>query len=373
MKPFKRNDSPTLGVEEEFHLIDPETADLTPRVDDIMANLEGSMRERVCYELLLCVIENRTGVYETVDDLVKGVCEGRDQLAACCKKLGITLVASGSHPFGQWRCMPFVNNDHYKWVRNSCGYIAQRLLAFALHIHVGVQNEEVALYIMNEMRRWAHPLLALSANSPYFEGMETGLMSTRTHLFQSMPRSRFAPNFKNFSELVEHYEKLLATKDITRPGDLWWCIRPQPPFGTVEYRFFDLPTSVRRIGVFAALVQAATAVYQDDFFAGKAPSVLHAGYLEQNWWRALKDGLKADIVEPETGEILSMRTRLKRLVEFVYHKAIALGTEDYLKHALTMIEGGNEADLQINLCKKHNGDLRSLELELAKQTIDFIE
>jgi carboxylate-amine ligase len=234
-----------------------------------------------------------------------------------------------------------------------------------------VKNAEVAIYVMHEMRRWAYPLLALSANSPYYEGLETGLASTRTHLFNSMPRTKFAPHFNSFSELIHYYEKLLATGDITRPGDLWWCIRPQPPLGTVEFRFFDLPTSVRRIGAFAAITQAAVATYQDAFFAGKEAHTLNPGYLDQNWWRALKDGLNTDIVEPETGEILSMRAQLKRLVEFVYPKAIELNSEHHLKYALTMIEQGSEAELQIDLCKKLHGDLRALELEIAKQTVNF--
>jgi len=371
MKPFKRNDYPSLGVEEEFHLIDPKTADLIPRVDDVMAQLEGDLRESVCYELLQSVLENRTGVYSTVDDLIKGISQGRTLLALSCDKLNITLVASGSHPFGKWRHQPFVDNAHYQWVRKNCGYIAHRLLAFGLHIHVGVKNAEVAIYVMHEMRRWAYPLLALSANSPYYEGLETGLASTRTHLFNSMPRTKFAPHFNNFSELTYYYEKLLATGDITRPGDLWWCIRPQPPLGTVEFRFFDLPTSVRRIGAFAAITQAAVATYQDAFFAGKPAHTLNPGYLDQNWWRALKDGLNTDIAEPETGEILSMRAQLKRLVEFVYPKAIELNSEHHLKYALTMIEQGSEAELQIDLCKKLHGDLRALELEIAKQTVNF--
>jgi carboxylate-amine ligase len=371
MKPFKGNDFSTLGVEEEFHLIDPSTADLAPMVNEVMARLQGELREQVCYELLLCVLENRTGVYTTVDELVKAVCKGRSQLAETCDNLGIALVASGSHPFGQWRTMPFVDNEHYQWVRNNCGYVAHRLLAFGLHIHVGVAHEDAALYIMNEMRRWAYPLLALSANSPYYEGLETGLMSTRMHLFQSMPRTRFAPPFKQFSELTDFYERLLATKDITRPGDLWWCIRPQPPLGTVEYRIFDLPTSVSRIGALAALVQAATVTYQDAFFEGKPATVFHTGYLEQNWWKALKDGLNADIIEPETGEILPIKSQIKRLLDFVYPQAVRLKTEGHLNCVLNILEEGSEAELQLQLCKKMNGDYRALEQELARRTVTF--
>jgi carboxylate-amine ligase len=371
MKPFIKNDYPTLGIEEEFHLIDPQTADLCPRVNDVMDGLDPSMRDRVCYELLQCVLENRTGVYHTVDDLIKGISEGRKRIAESCRKLNITFAASGSHPFGTWQDQPFVDSEHYQWVRNNHRYVAHRLLAFGLHIHVGVQNEEAAIYIMNEMRRWAYPLLALSANSPYYEGLETGLASTRTHLFNSMPRTRFAPYFKKFTELTAYYEKLLATGDVLRPGDLWWCIRPQPPLGTVEFRIFDLPTSVRRIGALAAIVQAATAVYQDNFFAKKPAAVFYTGYLDQNWWRAMKDGLKADIIEPETAEIMPIRTQLNRLLEMIYPKARDLNSTHHLDYVQTMINEGSEAELQMCLYEKYKGDLRALELEIARQTVNF--
>ena len=370
MKPFKQNDSPTLGVEEEFHLIDPESADLIPAVNEVMAHLDAEMQQRVCYELLQCVLENRTGVYLTVDDLIKNISRGRTLLAECCNGLGVNLVASGSHPFGDWRKQPFVDNEHYRWVRDNHRYVANRMLAFGLHIHVGVKNEEIAIYVMNEMKRWTYPLLALAANSPYYEGMETGLASIRTHLFHSMPRTKFAPPFKSFSELVAYYEKLLATGDITRPGDLWWIIRPQPPFGTVEFRIFDLPTSVRRIGALAAILQSAVATYQDYFSAGKPASFFHSGYLEQNGWAAMKNGLNANIIEPETGEVITTRRQLERLLEFVSPKGKELRTEEHLNFAKTMIEQGNEAEQQRELFKQFNGDLRALERELARKTVN---
>ena len=370
MKPFKKNDFPTLGVEEEFHLIDPETADLTPSVNEVMAHLDTEMQKRVCFELLQSIIENRTGVYLTVDDLIKNISEGRTLLAECCNALNVNLVASGSHPFADWKQQRFVDNEHYRWVRNNHGYIAHRMFAFGLHIHVGVKNEEIAIYIMNEMKRWTYPLLALSANSPYYDGVETGLVSTRGHLFHSMPRTGFAPSFKSFPELVVYYEKLLATGDITRPGDLWWIIRPQPPLGTVEFRIFDLPTSVRRIGVFAAILQASVATYQDYFLAGKPASCFNSGYLEQNWWSSIKYGLNTNIIEPETGEIITTRDQLKRLLEFVAPKAKELHAEHHINFAKIMIEQGSEAEIQRVIYKQLNGDLRALELKLAQKTVN---
>ncbi|MDR4504253.1 MAG: YbdK family carboxylate-amine ligase [Candidatus Scalindua sp.] len=369
MEPFKQNSFPTLGVEEEFHLIAPETAELVPAVNEVMEHLDADMQERVCYELLQCVIENRTGVYQTADELIENISRGRTLLAECCNARNINLVASGSHPFSNWKRQPFIETEHYRWVRDNHGYIANRMLAFGLHIHVGVYNEEIAIYVMNEMKRWTYPLLALSANSPYYDGMETGLDSTRTHLFHSMPRTKFAPHFTSFPELVAYYEKLLAAGDITRPGDLWWIIRPQPPFGTVEFRIFDLPTSVRRIGAFAAILQAAVATYQDAFLAGKPSTVFHSGYLEQNWWSAVSKGLKGNMVEPETGEVLTTPCQLNRLLNFVSPKGKALNTERHLDFAGNMIEEGNEAELQRVIYQQCGRDFRALELILAKQTV----
>ncbi len=371
MKPFKKNDFPTLGIEEELHLIDVKTAELTPSVKEVMTLLDPDFRERVCYELLQCVLETRTGVYKTVDDLIQETINGRTIIAESCKKLNVNLVAAGSHPFSDWKKQPFVDNEHYQWVRDNHGYIAHRMLSFGLHIHVGVKSEEAAIYIMNEMRRWTYPLLALSANSPYYDGGDTGLASARAHLFHSMPRTKFAPPFKSFSELVAYYEKLLAANDITRPGDLWWIIRPQPPLGTVEFRIFDIPTSVHRIGAFAALIQAAVDTYQDRFFAGEPVSEFHSGFLEENWWKAMRYGLNAKIVEPETEEIITISEQLRRLIELTEPKAKELHAEQHHDFARTMIEQGSESDLQRALNKDLNGDLRALEKELARRTLEF--
>ena len=373
MEQFKKNDFPTLGIEEELHLVDTGTAELTPSVNEVMASLNPGFRERVCYELLQCVLETRTGVYKTVDDLIQETANGRTILAESCKKLNVNIVAAGSHPFSDWKKQPIIDNEHYKWVHDNHGYISNRMLAFGLHIHVGVKNEEAAIYIMNEMRRWAYPLLALSANSPYYDGGDTGLASTRAHLFHSMPRTKLAPPFKSFSELVAYYEKFLAAGDILRPGDLWWIIRPQPPLGTVEFRIFDIPTSVRRIGAFAALIQAAVDTYQDRFFAGIQSSELHPGYLEENWWKAIRYGLNAKIIEPETGEVITISEQLRRLIELTAPKAEDLHAEHHIDFARTMIEQGNESEMQRSLYKELNGDLRALEKELARRTLDFSE
>lgn len=365
---FVKNEFPTVGVEQEFHLIDAKTGDLLPCVDDIIENLDDDLRNLVTYELYKAVLESNSPVCYTIEELETDIRRTRRIFADVCKSIGAKIVAAGSHPFANWRKVPIVNTQHYQWVTEQCVYLARRLLSFGLHVHVGMQNEQSAMYALYEMRRWVYPLLAMSANSPYFEGHCTGLASTRTHLFGSMPRTNIPPFFKDFTEMESFYHKLVTAGDITRPGDLWWVLRPQPPLGTVELRVFDLPTDIRRLCTFAAITQAALAFYQDRFLQGIRQSNPKTEYLEQNRWKAMRFGLSCDIIEPVTGEIISMRKQLERLLDMIMPKAEELKSLEYLNFAREILDIGNEAEWQIKTYEKLNGDLRALELEIAKQT-----
>ncbi|MHC4265200.1 MAG: carboxylate-amine ligase [Planctomycetota bacterium] len=369
MKPFVKNEYPTIGVEQEFHLINKESGDLVGCVDEVIEQVDEALKESIDHELYLAVLEHKSAVCRTVDELVREVIEKRRYFSKICEGMGIKLAAAGSHPFADWRKVPGVPSEHYKWVRRECNYLARRLVSFGLHVHVGMRSIESAMYAMYEMRRWTFPLLAMSANSPYYEGELTGLASTRYHLFGSMPRTHFPPYFENFSELESYYEKLAATGDVTMPGDLWWILRPQPPLGTLEFRIFDLPTEVRRLGACAAISQCAAAFYQDRFFEGEKPSKLNDGYLEQNYWKGMRHGLDGDIIEPEMGEVISIRKQLNRLFDMLETKAKELDCTQYLEIARGILETGNEAAWQVERSKILEGDLRALELEIAQRTL----
>jgi carboxylate-amine ligase len=369
MKTFVKNDYPTVGVEQEFHLIDSVTGELVPRVDQVIENLDERMRESLCYELFHSVLEYKSDVCRTIDELTNDVAGARRELAQACEKVGVGLAAAGSHAFSDWRAQTIVPSEHYQWVARECVYSAWRMIAFGLHVHVGMQSAESAMYAMYEMRRWVYPLLALSANSPYFEGQATGLASTRTLLFGCMPRTLMPPEFEDIAELEAYYEQLLATDDVTAPGDLWWSIRPQPPLGTVELRVLDLPTDVRPLAALAAITQAAIAMYQDKFYAGAKPSKLNPAYIEQNRWKAIRHGLDGKILEPQTGEILPMRGQIERLLDIINPKAEELGSISHIDFAREMLEEGTEAEWQIRTCEELGGDLRALELQIAKRTL----
>lgn len=369
MRAFVENEYPTVGVEQEFHLIDSETGELVSCVDKVLENLDERMRDSLCYELFHSVLEHKSAVCETIDELMDDVVVARRKIAEACEKADVRLAAAASHPFSDWRNQKVIANEHYQWVASECMYSARRMIAFGLHVHVGMQSAESALYAMYEMRRWAYPLLALSANSPFFEGQQTGMASTRTILFGCMPRTLMPPDFENFAGLEAFYEQLLATGDIMAPGDLWWSIRPQPPLGTVELRVLDLPTDVRRLAALAAIVQAVMAMYQNRFKSGAEPSKLIPAYIEQNRWKAIRHGLDGKILEPQTGEILTMREQIARLIDMISPTAEQLGSTSHIDFARKMLDEGTEAEWQISMCKALGGDLRALELEIAKQTL----
>jgi len=369
MIPFTRNDKPTIGAEEEFHLIDPNSAELISGIEQLREHLDAEMQASICYELFQCVVENRVGVFETVDDLVASSLDGRRKLAQAAGKVGLRIAAGASHPFGQWRDLPVANDEHYRAVIESYGYIARRLLSFGLHVHVGVRSAEESIYVMAAMRPWIYAMMAMSVNSPFFEGLATGLQSTRMHLFGSMPRTHLPPRFESWSDLNDHYQALLDSGDVTRPGELWWNIRPQPPLGTIELRVFDLPTDVHRLGALVAVFQAAVVTFQNAFAAGEPIADYSEEHLDQHRWRAMRDGLDAVLIDPFSGGAVGARQYLTRLLDSIEPASKQLESHRYLLLARKMLDTPTEAQWQLDRADELGGDLAALELEIADRTL----
>jgi carboxylate-amine ligase len=368
-KPFKSNPFPTVGVEQEFHLIDPQTGDLASAFPAVYKALDPSLMPAFSAELKECIIEAQTPPCRTIAELQDHVCKRRRQLAQACDSAGVRMVAAGTHPFAQWAQHPYIDNPHYQWVKTETGYVSDRMLAFGLHIHVGMQSMNSALYALHEFRKWVYPLLAMSANSPFYEGRDTGLDSTRMHLFGAMPRTCLPPDVLDVADYEYVYNRLLLAGDVTAPGDLWWIMRPQPPLGTLEIRVCDLPTDARRISVLAAIVQCALAYYQDRFAEGRPVSQFRQEFLEQNCWKAMRYGLAADMIDAETGDVVAVNAYLASLLERLGAKARELGCGEQLAAAYDLLETGNEASIQRRFCAETGQDFHALELHLADLTL----
>ncbi len=371
-KQFQENSPLTIGVEEEFMLCSPDTGDLVQRVEEVMAEIDPEMSERFSYELLLSEIETNTEIAHTVDEAMGEVIRLRKVVHEICERLGITMGINGTHPFADWRDQEFVPNSTYQWVANQLHYYARRNITYGLHIHIGVDNPELAIHLNNGLRRWLAPMLALSANSPFFEGRPTGLYSSRTFQFGAFPRSNIPPAFHDFAEYDALIEKMIESKTIQTPRQIWWKIRPHVEFGTIEFRVADIQNSLERTRFFIALSQALVARTLSDIREGNMEPVLQMEYLHDALWKATRFGLDCDIIGPNTGNILSMRDAADHMIEYASPAAVSLGTLQYFETYEDILETGNEAQYQLRLYEKVNEDVRRMNRRLLDQVqIDF--
>ena len=253
---FKHDNPFTIGIEEEYMLCHPETGDLINCANEIMDNIESDLKSRYSYELLLSEIEVNTSVCQTVSDAIEEIKYLRGNTKKIGESVGFRLGISGTHPTAICKNQTFVNNESYRWVSSQLGYYAKRNVTFANHVHVAVNDEECAIHVASSLRRWIAPLLAISTNSPFFEGELTGLRSSRTFQFGVFPRTNIPVLFKNFKEYKNVINKYLEANTIEKPRQIWWKIRPHIDFGTIEFRICDAQRSLSNIEMLAALAQA---------------------------------------------------------------------------------------------------------------------
>ncbi len=364
---FEKNTPLTIGVEEEFMFCSPETGDLVHKVDDVLSRVDESLRERFSYELLLSEIETNTPVVATVEEAVEEVVSLRQLLNRICVELGIVMGINGTHPFARWQDQQFVRNETYQWVAYQLQYYALRNITYGLHIHIGVDEPETAIHLNNGLRRWLAPMLALSANSPFFEGRPTGLYSSRTMQFGAFPRTNIPPAFHDFAEYEALIQKMVESGTIQKPRQIWWKIRPHVDYGTIEFRVCDVQNSLERTRFFIALCQALVGRTLQDLRAGIMEPVLSSEYLNDALWKANRFGLDCDIIGPNTGNILSMRDAIAHMIEYASPVAEELETLPYLETVEEILETGNEAQHQLRLYEEVGQDVQEVHQRLLEE------
>jgi len=361
---YKQNESLTIGIEEEYQLCNPETGDLVNIVDKLMDAADPELRKQFSYELLLSVLEVRTGINRTVEETVVAIGEMRRKSAAIASQFDIVLGLSGAHPFADWKNQKFVDTEDYQWVKNQLQYLARRNITFGLHVHIGIDGPNKAVRVNNSLRRWIAPLMAISANSPFFDGIRTGLMSTRTVQFGTFPRTGIPPHLDGLEEYQTLVDKYIESGSITKARQIWWKVRPHLTFGTVEFRMFDVHGSLRRTGAFIALAQALVGQIIDDFKCGKLEQPVNDTYLLDGYWKARRFGLDCDIICPFDGAVRSMRQEVEKMLNFVKQFAEKNGSAVWLEEIENILENGNGADDMLSLAEELGDDLVALQKRL---------
>lgn len=371
MQVFKKSRALTLGVEEEYTLCEPGTGKLVPGVDSVMDVIPGELKPRVSRELMKCCLEMNTPICENADDVLEHTKSLRKTLLGYARASQMELLSLGTHPLAELKNLETTDSEHYRWVRGQCAYSATRMISCGLHVHVGTETPEQQLYLFRSLRRWLPVLMALAANSPFLEGGVTGFASSRYLLFGNMPRTGYPPPIKDYDELEVYIESMKKAGSITKPGDLWWLVRPQPPLGTVEIRAMDAQSTAEDTAAFAGLIQALSASLIEDF-GKKLPEQEPSPYvLADNHWKAARFGMSCRIVDPCTGDVRSMEEEAELLLSVASRHAKNLAADGVLERIREIIADGNGASRLMNrLQKEEGGNLASLTVKLLSEFLN---
>jgi glutamate---cysteine ligase / carboxylate-amine ligase len=286
----------TVGVEEEVMLLDPRTWGLAQAIDEILPRLPSEHAARVTAETHAAAAELGTGVHPTICSAIDELRELRAAMRRTCESCGLAVASSGTHPFTHWRETSLSRGERYAEIYGSMRELARREPTFALHVHVGVPDPEDAIRATNRLRAHLPVLLALSANSPFWQGRDSGLASARTPLFQAFPRVGIPRAFADYGDYVRAVDLLIRLDAFAEPTFLWWDVRPQPRFGTVEVRIMDAQVTLEATAALAALVQCLIALELDDGVADEAAAAPEV--LVENRFLAARDGVAAALIDP---------------------------------------------------------------------------
>jgi carboxylate-amine ligase len=327
---FEASTDFTVGIEEEFAILDPRTLALDHRFEELrdVAQDDPVLAESVAGELIKSEIEIRSGRGETFADAVGRQREARTRLFALASDNGALLGATGTHPWSPWQEQQIIDTEHYREVQEQLQYVAWRNNTFSVHVHVGVHGAERAVRVCDRLRVVMPELLAISANSPFLDGRHSGLHSARSQIFtKSFPRCGIPDPFGSWAAYSDYIDFLVRTNSIQEFTQVWWSVRPHHSFGTVEMRICDAQTSADDSTTLAALITSCIAQAAIDHDEGVPFEDPAPRLVEENFWRAIRHGLDGKLIDLERAEEYPAAAARDRLLAWTTPARMALGIE----------------------------------------------
>ncbi len=368
---FGASDQFTLGVEEEYMLLDPESLDLVQHIDTVLDAVQGDvLADRINAELMQSVLEIATPVCRSPADVMRELNTLRSYVSEVAGGEGLRVGSAGTHPFSLFERQRITAKDRYHALIDQLQYVARRELIFGMHIHVAVDDPDKAIQVVNGLLPHLAPLLALSASSPFWRGEATGLASSRQIVFSAFPRSGPPPRFRDYEDYAMVVGQLERTGCIADYTHIWWDIRPHPKWGTVEVRICDAVTRLEDAVAIAAYCQAVVKAISDRYDAGEEIPTYHRILTSENKWLAARYGLEAPIMDLETGRRIRVPIAklVRRTLRDVEPHARELGSERELEGIEALLARGNSAERQLRVFNA-NRDI----VEVARAIADATE
>jgi carboxylate-amine ligase len=354
----------TIGIEEEYQTVDPVTRDLRSHIhSEILEKGKMLLQERVKAEMHQSVVEVGTSVCASIKEAKEEVRKLRRDMIKLARENGLSLASAATHPFADWRVQEIYPDERYKNIVEDMQLVARANLIFGLHVHVGLEDRETAIHLMNHARYFVPHILALSTNSPFWLGMKTGLKSYRCKVFDKFPRTNIPDYFPSWGEYENFIKLLIKTNCIDNAKKIWWDIRPHPFFNTLEFRVCDIPMRMDETIALAALIQATVAKLYKLYSANQGFRLYRRALLMENKWRAARYGLDGKLIDFGKQKEVSARDLVMEYLEFVDDVVDELGCREELEYIHVILEKGTGADRQLRVFE---------ETQDLKQVVDYI-
>src|SRR5438034_9072915 len=359
----------TLGIEEEFAIIDPETRELRSHIQEILEGGKVTLKEQIKPEMHQSVVELGTEICQSIVDARAHVIELRSRLAELAGRSGLKIASVGTHPFSHWRDQLITQGERYREIVKDMQQLARANLIFGLHVHVGIPDRDVAIHVMNQARYFLPHIYALSVNSPFWVGQDTGLKGYRLKVFERFPRTGIPDAFESLSEYEDYCKLLVKTGCVDNAKKIWWDIRLHPFFDTLEVRVCDAQTRVDDTLAIAALIQAVIAKLFKLLWRNTTFRIYRRRLLDENRWRAARYGIHGKLIdfgsEPEVEE----RSLLNELLEFVASEADEFGTHHEMAHNERIMREGTGADRQLAMYERSH-DIKAVVDHIVAETYE---
>ncbi len=358
----------TIGIEEEYQIIDPQTRELRSYITEILEEGRLILKEQVKPELHQSIVEVGSLVCQTPAELRTELNRLRRAIMELASKNGLKIAAAGTHPFSSWMQQDITPMDRYAGVKNDMQELAQRLLIFGTHVHIGIEDREFLIDAMNVVRYFLPHLLCLSTSSPFWMGRNTGLKSYRSIIFRNFPRSGIPRVFQSWSDFTYMVDTLVQTHSIPDGSKIWWDVRPNHSYPTLEFRICDVCTRVEEAVCIAAIIQAIIAKLWKLRSDNITFRVYPLDLIEENKWRAVRYGMEGKLIDFGKQEELPARGLIRELIEWFIADVIdELGSRQEIEYAYRILDEGSSADRQLATYQR-TGDLKAVVDQLIAES-----
>jgi carboxylate-amine ligase len=358
----------TIGIEEEYMTVDPDSRELRSHIDaEMIEKGKLVLRERVKPEMHQCVVEVGTAICHNIAEVRAEVSQIRRAMIDLARANGLRLAAAATHPFSDWRKQGIYPDERYMTILEDMQLVARANLIFGLHVHIGVEDRETAIHIMNAARYFLPHILALSTNSPFWLGDETGLKSYRCKVFDKFPRTNIPDYFQSYGEYESFVNLLIQTGCIDNAKKIWWDLRPHPSFSTLEFRICDLPLRLDETIALAALIQATVVMLWKLYSNNQGFRLYRRALIMENKWRAVRYGIDGKLIDFGKRKEVPFRQLMDEYLALIEPVIDELGSRREIEYVRTMLETGTGADRQIRVWKETR-DLKSVVDYIIQET-----